>query len=198
LDGVLGKQEETVEGDLILECTTNYDILSQEDNEVMVAVKVKEVGIKNREAKALIDQNKIAEASEIQSALLTELKEFESRDSSGRITKLIGMVNNGIQALAKGGMVNNGIQSLPQGKPSNQGGKLIPPQRAFTKKKVCDSADWSAMSVKNTLKSKQNHGTNYARKYFDSADWSAKKDSTHAWKADDAEDSDSWSSDDEI
>jgi len=69
--------------------TDEIEDIEEQDEEVVLAVKIKEFGNKEREGKMLYEEGKLTEVIAHRKAYITELKEFKDKDKSGRISRLI-------------------------------------------------------------------------------------------------------------
>jgi len=69
--------------------TKEIEELAEQDEEVVLAVKIKEFAHKEREGKVLYEDGKLEELIVHRKNYIIELKEFEEIDKSGRISQLI-------------------------------------------------------------------------------------------------------------
>jgi len=171
----------TLEGKLQMKCTTDHEMLQQEDNEVVLAVKVKEFGKKDKECKALLDQNKITEAILLKKAILSELREFEARDKGGRIQKLIEISEKALESLNE-----ENEKSQQQHQPlvrefvpliTNPGG-LATIYESQQQQLQQPQFPHIRLAKKKPVFSKK-----VARKYFDSGDYRCRNDNSHNWES---------------
>jgi len=91
------RKREILRGEIQFTCTTEVNDIVDHDQEVIIAVKIKECGKKDRLCKALLDCGKIEEAIRIKKEMISELKEFLSKDTSGKIAILIELGEKALQ-----------------------------------------------------------------------------------------------------
>jgi len=94
-------EQKTFRGQIIMDFTTDLSEIEEQDEEVTLAVKIKEFGSREREGKILYEEGKLAEVITHRKSYIIELKEFESKDPSGRITRLIQSANKQLLNLEK-------------------------------------------------------------------------------------------------
>jgi len=173
-------QNQVICGTLQLNCTTDHELLQDEDNEVVLAIKVKEFGKKDKECKILLDQNKIAETISLKKSMLSELREFELRDKSGRIQKLIEISEKALESLTEEDgkiQLQQHQQQLQQTREpvlliTNPGG--LP--TIFESHRPHQQSKLRLVPKKKPVFSKK-----VARKYFDSGDYRCRNDNSHNW-----------------
>jgi len=167
-------KNQSIEGKFQMKCTTDHEMLQQEDNEVVLAVKVKEFGKKDKECKVLLDQNKITEAIVLKKAMLSELREFETRDKSGRIQKLIEISEKALESLSE----ENEKTQQQQQTPIREYVPLINPGGLVT---IYESQQQHRFPQIRLAKKKLVFSKKVARKYFDSGDYRCRNDNSHNW-----------------
>jgi len=91
--------EVVLKGILHLECTDDDSKLLEEDDGVVVAVKIQEAAQKDREIAKLLDMKKVDEAIAMKENLIADLKKIEKKDSTGRVTKLLALAEPTLQQM---------------------------------------------------------------------------------------------------
>jgi len=79
----------TVKGEIKLISTSDENLIQRSNDEVVVALKIKEAGQADISVANLIGKNKIPEAVSIKREMLKELQSIEHLDATGTVTKLI-------------------------------------------------------------------------------------------------------------
>eukprot|EP01124_Arcella_intermedia_P037119 TRINITY_DN9865_c0_g1_i1.p1 TRINITY_DN9865_c0_g1~~TRINITY_DN9865_c0_g1_i1.p1 ORF type:complete len:507 (-),score=98.27 TRINITY_DN9865_c0_g1_i1:23-1543(-) len=183
------------------------DVVEREeglDSDVHLAVKIKEFADKEREGKILYEAGKLKEVIELRKSYLLELKEYEDKDPSGRISRLIQSAQR--QLINLEAELSESLL-LSTKTPSEiefyyKFGKFPPAKKrpliSSSNKRAFDSADWSL--TKNGVQggaATTFHPTPLGalvevavspcrastRKYFDSAEYMCRKDNTFNWKS---------------
>jgi len=127
-------------GEIQFTCTNEINEIVDHDQDVIIAVKIKESGKIDRLCKSLLDSGKVEEAIRIKRDMLNELKEFSSKDTSGKIAILIELGEKALQEVETG----EPIASLTKNTNSpSKGQQLIKkPKKLLVTRKYFDSADY--------------------------------------------------------
>jgi len=164
--------QETLSGELIMPSTSDHDLLDDVDDEVVLAVKVKQFGKKDKACKLLLDQNNIKGAITLKKEILSELRELSHRDKSGKIQKLIEFSERALGCLTEEEKIH--LQPPPAREPvmviTNPGGLPTIFEKSL-----------SGVQDPIWLRPKKAFSKKTARKYFDSGDYVCRNDNSHNW-----------------
>jgi hypothetical protein len=153
-------EQKSYNGHIIMEFTTELAAAEEQDEEVILAVKIKEFGAKEREGKILYEDGKLAEVIDLRKSYIIELKEYEEKDSTGRITKLIESAAKQLSNLESELAEKKLLSTLTPAQHEfyRKFGRLPPPERkrpiVQKKRTYFDSAEWSLQKNEPTKNEK--------------------------------------------